>query len=124
MKSWKKIVNRTRRRALRIRKKVQGTEARPRLSVFRSNRYIYAQLIDDESGKTLAACSSLKLAKAGKLKAPYPGNRDAAKEVGTEIAGLAKDAGVTEVRFDRGPYKYHGRVQALAEAVRESGIVF
>jgi len=124
MKSWKKVVNRTRRRAWRVRKKVRGSESRPRLSVFRSNRYIYAQLIDDASGRTLAACSSLRLAKDGRLEAKYPGNRDAAKEVGTEIAGLAKEAGVDSVRFDRGPYRYHGLVRALAEAVRESGIVF
>jgi large subunit ribosomal protein L18 len=124
MKKWKKITHRTRRRSLRVRSKVKGGSDRPRLSVFRSNRYIYAQIIDDESGRTLATSSSFLLAKAGELTAKCPGNRDAAKQVGMDIASRAKSNGVTRVCFDRGPYKYHGRVQALAEGAREGGLEF
>ncbi|MHC4473232.1 MAG: 50S ribosomal protein L18 [Planctomycetota bacterium] len=124
MKQHKRIQLRTRRRALRIRKKVRGDAGRPRLSVFRSNRHIYAQLVDDETGRTLAASSSLALSRAGKLGTAYPGNRDAAKEVGKDIAERAKAAGVGAVRMDRGPYKYHGRIKALAEGAREGGLAF
>ena len=124
MKNWKKIVLRTGRRSHRVRRKVKGGSDRPRLSVFRSNRYIYAQIIDDGSGRTLATSSSYQLAKGGKLTAKCPGNREAAKLVGMDIASLAKSSGVTQVCFDRGPYKYHGRVQALAEGAREGGLEF
>jgi large subunit ribosomal protein L18 len=123
MKSWKRIQERTRRRRFRNRNRVRGTSDRPRLSVFRSNKFIYAQIIDDEAGKTLAQSSSRDLAAGGKLGETSPGNRDAAKQVGLTIAGLAKDQGIEAVRFDRGPYKYHGRVQALAEGAREGGLV-
>jgi large subunit ribosomal protein L18 len=92
---------------------------RPRLSVFRSARHIYAQLVDDDSGKTLAAASSLKL--GGKAST---GNRDAAALVGTSIAKAAKAAGHESVVFDRNGFKYHGRVKALAEAAREGGLSF
>jgi large subunit ribosomal protein L18 len=124
MKTWKKIANRTERRTQRVRGRVRGTQERPRLTVFRSNRYIYAQLVDDVAGRTLAASSSLALTKEGKLSAKYPGNRDAAKEVGLDLAGRAKDQGVSTVCFDRGAYKYHGRLKALAEGAREGGLVF
>jgi len=124
MKLYKKIQVRTRRRAMRVRKKVRGDEGRPRLSVFRSNRHIYAQLVDDIAGSTLASSSSLDLVRGGKLKAGYSGNRDAAKEVGLDIAERAKAAGIGAVRMDRGPYAFHGRVQALAEGAREGGLVF
>jgi large subunit ribosomal protein L18 len=124
MKQHKKIQLRTRRRAMRIRKKVRGDESRPRLSVFRSNRHIYAQLVDDVTGRTLASSSSLDLTRGGKLSAGYPGNRDAAKQVGLDIAERAKAAGIESVRMDRGPYKFHGRVMALAEGAREGGLVF
>lgn len=124
MKKWKRVQKRTERRGMRIRKRVRGTPDRPRLSVFRSNRYIYAQIVDDIDGRTLVSSSSFVMAKGGNLTAGYPGNRDAAKEVGLDIAGKAKEQGIEAVRFDRGPFKYHGRVQALAEGAREGGLVF
>ena len=101
----------------RVRKKVVGTPERPRLAVFRSNRHIYAQLIDDYAGRTLAAASTLKDANGGDPKA-------AAKAVGSALAKRAKDAGVTQAAFDRGGFKYHGRVQAVAEGAREGGLEF
>jgi large subunit ribosomal protein L18 len=107
------------RRQTRIRKKILGSAGRPRLSVFRSARHIYAQLIDDDSGKTLASASSLKL--SGK---DYTGNRDGASKVGALIAEAAKAAGHGSVVFDRNGFKYHGRVKALAEAAREGGLSF
>ena len=124
MKKWKKTAERTRRRKMRNRKKVRGTADRPRLSVFRSSRYIYVQLIDDTSGETLASSSSLMLERAKGLTSKYGGNRDAAKEVGLDIAAKAKDKGLTQVRLDRGEYKYHGRVKALSDGAREGGLVF
>ncbi|MFO0809411.1 MAG: 50S ribosomal protein L18 [Gemmataceae bacterium] len=116
MKAQKRLAVTRQRKRFRVRKKVQGTAARPRLSVFRSSKHIYAQMIDDESGKTLAAASSL--AKG----ASYGGNVAAAKAVGAKLAEAAKAAGVTAAAFDRGHYRYHGRIKALAEAVREGGI--
>ena len=124
MKKWKKTAERTRRRKMRNRKKVRGTADRPRLSVFRSSRYIYVQLIDDVNGETLASSSSLMLERAKGLTSKCGGNVDAAKEVGLDIATKAKDKGVTEVRLDRGAYKYHGRVKALSDGAREGGLVF
>lgn len=109
------------RRKLHIRKTVRGTTARPRLSVFRSARHIYAQIIDDTDGRTLAAASTLSEELKG-LEAG--GNVEAAKQVGTLIAKRALDAGVSSVCFDRNGYLYHGRVKALAEAAREGGLVF
>jgi large subunit ribosomal protein L18 len=102
----------------RIRKSVTGTAERPRLSVFRSNTDVYAQLIDDVSGLTLASYSSLKL-KTEKLP-----KVDSSKKVGSEIAKLALSKGVTTIVFDRGGYLYHGRVKALAEGAREAGLKF
>ena len=105
------------RRHRRVRRRVVGTAERPRLAVFRSNRHIYAQLIDDVAGRTVAAATSVAL--------PGEGNkRDDAKRVGTELARRAKQAGIAAVVFDRGGYQYHGRVQALAEAAREGGLDF
>jgi large subunit ribosomal protein L18 len=124
MKKWKKTAERTRRRRMRNRKMVRGTPDRPRLSVFRSSRYIYVQVIDDLNGQTLAASSSLVIERAKNLTSKYGGNCDAAKEVGLDIAAKVKDKGLTEVRLDRGPYKYHGRVKALADGAREGGLVF
>ena len=124
MKQWKKMAERTRRRRMRNRKMVRGTPDRPRLSVFRSSRYIYVQLIDDENGRTLAASSSLDLERAKSLESKYGGNCDAAKAVGLDIAAKAKDKGLTAVRLDRGAYKYHGRIKALADGAREGGLVF
>ncbi len=101
----------------RVRSRVSGTEARPRLSVFRSNSQIYAQVIDDISGKTVAATSSINIKSAGKKV-------DQATAVGKEIAAKAIAKGVKAVVFDRGGYKYHGRVKALAESAREAGLQF
>ena len=105
------------RRHKRVRKGVSGTAERPRLVVFRSNRGIEAQLVDDLSGKTLAAASSLGLAKS------FKGNKVAqAAEVGKALASAAKSAGIETAVFDRGGYLYHGRVKALADAAREGGL--
>jgi large subunit ribosomal protein L18 len=107
------------RRHRRVRKGVSGSAERPRLVVFRSNRGIEAQLIDDVAGKTLAAASSLGLAKS------FKGNKVAqAAEVGKALASAAKSAGVETAVFDRGGYLYHGRVKALADAAREGGLKF
>lgn len=107
------------RRHKRIRAKISGTAARPRLDVFRSNQNIYAQIIDDENGVTLLSASTLEKEFEG-----YGGNKEAAKAVGAMIAKRALERGITEVVFDRGGYVYHGRVQALAEAAREGGLKF
>lgn len=104
-------------RHARVRSVVQGTASRPRLSVFRSSAHIYAQLIDDSSGKTVAAASSKEL----KGKAAKTG---ASAEVGKLIAGKAKGLNIESVVFDRGGYRYHGRVKALAEGAREGGLKF
>jgi large subunit ribosomal protein L18 len=107
------------RRHRRVRGKVRGTAERPRLVVFRSNRGIEAQLVDDGSGKTLAAASWLHVAKS------FKGSKaEQAAEVGKLLAAKAKQAGVKAVVFDRGGYLYHGRVKALAEAAREGGLQF
>jgi large subunit ribosomal protein L18 len=102
----------------RIRKKVRGSAARPRLAVFRSLNHIYAQLIDDDNGKTLATASTTEKS----LSAATGGNISAAQQVGRTIAERAKAAGVTKVVYDRGGYLYHGRVKALLEATREAGL--
>ena len=107
------------RRHLRVRKKVFGTPERPRLSVYRSEKNIYAQIIDDVNAVTLVSASSLEKDFAAK-----GGNKEGAKLVGEMIAKKALDKGVTEVVFDRGGYIYHGRVQQLADAARESGLKF
>lgn len=102
----------------RIRKKVRGSAERPRLAVFRSLNHIYAQLIDDDSGKTLATASTAEKVLAGKTG----GNIEAAKTVGKAIAERAIQAGVSNVVYDRGGYVYHGRVKALLDATREAGL--
>ncbi|MGB5810186.1 MAG: 50S ribosomal protein L18 [Polyangiales bacterium] len=104
------------RRQLRIRKKVQGTAERPRLSVFRSAKHIYAQVIDDVGGRTIAAASSVATTDGTKV--------DVAKSVGSTVAKACIDKGVEQVVFDRGGYRYHGRVRALAESAREAGLKF
>lgn len=104
------------RRHVRIRAKLSGSAARPRLVVFRSNMNIYAQLIDDDAGKTILAASDLKATKGTKT--------ERASEVGKAIAEAAKKAKVETCVFDRNGYKYHGRVKALAEAAREAGLQF
>ena len=107
------------RRHKRIRSRVFGTKERPRLCVFRSNKHIYAQLIDDEKGHTLVSTSDLELKNVKKLK-----KREKAFEVGKLIAEKAKKKNIKKVVFDRGGYKYHGRVKALAEGAREGGLIF
>ena len=106
----------------RIRRKVSGTQDRPRLAVFRSLKHIYAQLIDDAQGRTVAAASSLEKEMKGKLKTGA--DKAAATEVGKLLAQRATGAGVSDVVFDRGAYKYHGRVKALADGAREGGLKF
>lgn len=121
----KGIKNKSRlKRHLRVRKAVTGTAARPRLNVFRSLSHIYAQIIDDVTGTTIAAASTMDKDLSLGLVNGYGGNTEAAKAVGTAIAmrGLAK--GITKVVFDRGGYIYHGRVAALAQAAREGGLEF
>jgi large subunit ribosomal protein L18 len=113
------ITNRTERRAYRTRNKLQSTAERPRLSVFRSSKHIYAQVIDDSRGVTLAAASSKALGETASGT-----KTDVAVLVGRAIAEAAKAKGVTKVVFDRGSYKYHGRVKALADAAREGGLDF
>ncbi|NLY56032.1 MAG: 50S ribosomal protein L18 [Firmicutes bacterium] len=110
------------KRQLRVRKKVFGTAERPRLSVFRSLNHIYAQIIDDTTGNTLVAASTLDKELKGQLK--YGGNIEAAKAVGKLVAEKAKAKGITRVVFDRGGNLYHGRVKALADSAREGGLEF
>jgi len=105
-----------------IRKEVFGVKDKPRLSVYRSSKNIYCQLIDDTTGKTLASASTL--IKDIKDKLPYNGNVEAAKLVGQKIAEEAVKIGITKVVFDRSGYKYHGRVKALADSARENNLVF
>lgn len=105
------------RRHRRVRKKVTGTSQRPRLAVYRSNKHIYAQLIDDLAGRTLAASSTTVTNGDGAPK-------DKAKGVGLDLATKAKDAGITRATFDRGGFRYHGRIQAVAEGAREGGLEF
>ena len=108
-----------RRRHTRVRKHVRGSAARPRLAVFRSNRYIYAQVIDDDAGHTIAAASSRESALTSKGLTV-----ETAGEVGKLIAARASDAGIKTVVFDRGGFAFHGRVKALADAAREGGLEF
>ena len=107
------------RRHTRVRKRVHGTADRPRLAVFRSNKYIYAQVIDDVEGRTLASASSQE----SDLRTDNL-NIETATKVGEALATRAKEAGVTTVVFDRGGYKFHGKVKALADAAREAGLEF
>jgi large subunit ribosomal protein L18 len=109
-----------RRRRRHVRGNIVGTSERPRLSVFRSSKHIYAQLIDDLTGVTLAAASS----KAEDAGLTYGGNAKAAAVVGKQLAEAAKGKGISKVAFDRGHYRYHGRVKALAEGAREGGLQF
>ena len=117
----KENIKKTRqRRNWRSRRKVFGTPDRPRLVVFRSSRHIYAQIIDDLAGVTLASASTR--AKALRDSVSYGGNQEAAKGVGAAIAKQAVDVGIKAVCFDRNGYKYHGRIKALADAAREAGL--
>ncbi len=120
MKSVKKLsVRRSARLRIKLRKRANG---RPRLSVFRSSRHIYAQVIDDTSGKTLVSASTLAV--NTNENSSKGGNVSAASLVGKELAVKAAESGIKNVIFDRGPYSYHGRVKALADAAREAGLSF
>lgn len=119
------IQERRLRRQRRVRKRLTGTAERPRLAVFRSSKHIYAQVIDDAAGKTLAtAGTGEKDLKSQLGDNAYGGNKAAAAIIGKAIAERAKAAGIDKVCFDRRSYKYHGRVQALADAAREAGLQF
>jgi large subunit ribosomal protein L18 len=113
------IQNREERRKSRIRAKVKGTTERPRLSVFRSNKHVYAQLINDQTKETLTGASEAELKLTGKAN-----KTDRAKEIGLLIAKKAATKKVTAVVFDKGSYRYHGRVKAIAEGAREGGLKF
>ena len=119
--SYSKIEARKRRHS-RVRKKVLGSQERPRLNIFKSLNHIYVQIIDDFEGKTLVAASSNDKELKGKIKTG--GNVEAAKTVGGLIAKRAVDKGIKKIVFDRGGYPYHGRVKALADAAREKGLEF
>ncbi len=110
------------KRQIRVRKKVRGTTARPRLNVFKSSRHIHAQIIDDISGVTLVAASTISPDIKSDLT--YSGNVEAAKKVGAAIAKKAIEKNITSVVFDRNGFLYHGRVKALADAARENGLSF
>jgi large subunit ribosomal protein L18 len=118
------------RRRRHVRRRIVGTAERPRLTVFRSSKHIYAQLVDDLSGVTLAAASSLVEDVRGALpttqtkQQPYGGNVKAAAAVGKALAERAKAKGISKAAFDRGHYRYHGRIKALADAAREGGLQF
>jgi large subunit ribosomal protein L18 len=118
----KAILRQRKRRGFRVRKRVRGNPARPRLTVFRSHKHVYAQVIDDASGRTLAAASTVDKELRSGVK--YGGNKDAATTIGQAIAERAIAAGVSEVAFDRGACQYHGRVAALADAARKAGLSF
>jgi large subunit ribosomal protein L18 len=122
MDRHQRIIGQRQRRSFRVRKRVRGSTARPRLSVARSHKHISAQIIDDLAGRTLVAASSLDKKLSGALKSG--GNRTAAQAVGKAIAERALAAGIKAVCFDRGPYKYHGRVAELADAARKGGLSF
>lgn len=121
MSQLKRLKRRRIRRVFRVRNKLKRVSTRPRLSVFRSHLHIYAQVIDDTQGKTLAAASTVER-EIRDMVGGYGGNIKAAMVVGRVIAERALAAGVTQVVFDRGPYKYHGRVAALADAARDAGL--
>jgi large subunit ribosomal protein L18 len=114
----KRLARRRRNRAFRVRKRVRGRSDRPRVTVHRTNLHIYAQLIDDENGRTICEASSVS------LKLPYGGNVEAAKKVGEELGKRAREQQIEAAGFDRGPYQYHGRIKALADALREAGVKF
>lgn len=122
LKFKKKMSDRVKSRAkskVKIRKKIEGTSERPRLSIFRSSKHMYAQVIDDASGKTLVSFSSAKLGSSTSTS-----NCNSAKSVGEGIAKLAKEKNISKVVFDRSGYVYHGRVKALADGAREAGLEF
>ena len=116
------ILRQRERRRFRVRRSIRGTAERPRLTVFRSHKHISAQIVDDSTGRTLASASSLdKSLRAG---VGFGGNKQAAEAIGRAVAERAKAAGVSKVCFDRGAFRYHGRVAALADAARAAGLEF
>jgi large subunit ribosomal protein L18 len=122
MKIEKRISKQRQVRAWRTRKRVRGTAERPRLTVFRSNKHIYAQIVDDHEGHSLVAAST---AEPGICpKGENGGNKSAAIKVGQTLAARAKEKGISKVAFDRGRYRYHGRIAALADAARDGGLDF
>jgi large subunit ribosomal protein L18 len=120
--SRKNVQRAAQRRKFHVRKKLHGTPERPRLSVFRSNKHIYAQLIDDVAGLTLVSASTK--VKSLRDKIAKTGNKKAAEIIGELVAKQALGVGIKCVCFDRGPYKFHGRVKALADAARKAGLAF
>ena len=122
MKLEQKIAKQRQLRAFRVRNKIRGTAERPRLTVYRSNKHIYAQLIDDDRGVSIAAASTAEVPILP--KGENGGNVDAATRVGKTLAERAKQKGIAKACFDRGRYRYHGRVAALADAAREGGLDF
>jgi len=123
MKSTQKKNFRRLRRKRRVRKNVTGTADRPRLTVFRSTKNIYAQIVDDDLGKTLVAASTMEKSLKEKL-GDARGNKAAAQEVGTALAAKAGEAGIKQVVFDRNGYAFHGRIKELADAARKAGLEF
>jgi large subunit ribosomal protein L18 len=121
MDSREKLESRLRRKK-RIRKKISGTAEKPRLCVFKSLKNMYAQIVDDSTGKVVTGVSTLTTEVKGGIK--YGGNAASAKKVGETIAKKALDLGIKEIVFDRNGFKYHGRVKALAEGAREGGLIF
>ncbi len=122
MNQRKIVETRRLRRQRHVRKRLHGTPERPRLAVFRSSKHIYAQVVNDDTGMTLASASTLDPEVRRDLS--YGGNKAAAAIVGKVVAERAKQAGIDKICFDRRSYKYHGRVQALADAAREAGLQF
>ena len=122
MGNAEKRLNSRQTRHRRLRKKVSGTDLRPRLAVFRSAMHIYVQAVDDLAGRTVASSSTVLIKKS--LKKNYIGNKDAAKAVGADVAKKLLEKSISSVVFDRGGFVYHGRVQALAEGAREAGLKF
>jgi large subunit ribosomal protein L18 len=120
MDHQRKIAKQRQRRTFRVRKWLRGSPERPRLCVTRTHKHISAQIVDDLAGKTLVCAST----QDQKLKLKYGGNQAAAQAIGKALAERAAKAGISAVCFDRGPYKYHGRVAALADAAREGGLKF
>lgn len=120
MNKQKEISARRRRRRFRVRKPIKGDADRPRLSVFRSHKHVYCQVIDDQAGKTLVSASTRD--KDVRQQVAAGGNKSAAQLIGKTIAERALAVGINAVRFDRGHYKYHGRVASLADAAREAGL--
>ena len=110
------------KRQVRVRKKVKGCPDRPRLNVFKSARHIYAQLVDDTTGKTLVTASTVMKELSSELK--YTGNIEAARKIGAAVARFALEKDIKTVVFDRNGFLYHGRVKALAESARENGLIF